>query len=146
MNTAVVTGAARGMGRETARRLAARGYQVLVTDLNEAGARETAELIRNRAWAMAQDVRDPESHRAVARSAAEKGPLKVWVNNAGVLKTEKVWSHSDDDVRLIVEVNLLATIWGARAALEAMRADPGGAHIINMASMASFGPVPGLGV
>src|SRR3954452_15234717 len=146
VNTAVVTGAARGMGRETARRLAARGYQVLVTDLNEAGARETAELIGNGAWAMAQDVRDPESHRAAAKSAAEKGPLKVWVNNAGVLKTEKVWSHSDDDVRLIVEVNLLATIWGARAALEAMRADPDGAHIINMASMASFGPVPGLGV
>jgi NAD(P)-dependent dehydrogenase (short-subunit alcohol dehydrogenase family) len=146
VNTAVVTGAARGMGRETARRLAARGYQVLVTDLNEAGAQETADLIGGDAWAMAQDVRDPESHRTVAKAAAEKGPLKVWVNNAGILKTEKVWSHSDDDVRLIVEVNLLATIWGARAALEAMRADPEGAHIINMASMASFGPVPGLGV
>src|SRR3954453_5980446 len=58
VNKAGGTGAARGMGRETARRLAARGYQVLVTDLNEAGARETAELIGNGAWAMAQDVRD----------------------------------------------------------------------------------------
>jgi short-subunit dehydrogenase len=37
-------------------------------------------------------------------------------------------------------------MWGARAAVEAMRPDPEGAHIINMASMASFGPVPGLGV
>src|SRR3954454_8188155 len=134
------------MGRETARRLAARGYQVLVTDLNEAGAQETADLIGNGAWTMAQDVRDPASHRAAAKSAAAKGPLKVWVNNAGILKTEKVWSHSDDDVRLIVEVNLLASVWGARAAVEAMRADPDGAHIVNMASMASFGPVPGLGV
>jgi NAD(P)-dependent dehydrogenase (short-subunit alcohol dehydrogenase family) len=146
VNTAVVTGAARGMGRETARRLAARGYQVLVTDLNEAGAQETADLIGGGAWAMAQDVRDPDSHRAVAKAAVAKGPLKVWVNNAGVLKTEKVWDHSDADVKLIVEVNLLATIWGARAALEAMRPAPDGAHIINMASMASFGPVPGLGV
>lgn len=134
------------MGRETARRLATRGYQVLVTDVNEAGVQETAELIGNGAWAMAQDARDAESHRAVARAAAEKGPLKVWVNNAGILKTEKIWDHTDDDVRLIVEVNLLATIWGARAALEQMRGDPAGAHIINMASMASFGPVPGLGV
>jgi NAD(P)-dependent dehydrogenase (short-subunit alcohol dehydrogenase family) len=134
------------MGRETARRLAARGYQVLVTDQNEAGARETAELIGNGAWALAQDVRDAESHRAVARAAAERGPLKVWVNNAGVLKTEKVWDHPDGDVQLMIEVNLLATVWGARAALELMRADPEGAHIINMASMASFGPVPGLGV
>jgi NAD(P)-dependent dehydrogenase (short-subunit alcohol dehydrogenase family) len=134
------------MGRETARRLAGRGFQVLATDLNETSARETAEQIGNGAWAMAQDVRDAESHRAVATAAGERGPLKVWVNNAGILKTEKIWDHSDDDVRLMVEVNLLATIWGARAALEAMRRDPDGAHIINMASMAAFGPVPGLGV
>jgi NAD(P)-dependent dehydrogenase (short-subunit alcohol dehydrogenase family) len=134
------------MGRETARRLAQRGYQVLVTDLNEAGAKETAELIGNGAWAMAQDVRDADSHREAAQEAAARGPLKVWVNNAGILKTEKIWDHPDGDVRLMVEVNLLATIWGARAALEAMRAAPEGCHIINMASMASFGPVPGLGV
>jgi NAD(P)-dependent dehydrogenase (short-subunit alcohol dehydrogenase family) len=146
VKTAVVTGAGRGMGRETARRLAQRGYQVLVTDLNETSAQETAELIGGGAWAMAQDVREPGSHREAAKAAAERGKLEVWVNNAGVLKTEKIWTHSDDEVRLLVEVNLLATIWGARAALEAMRADPAGCHIINMASMASFGPVPGLGV
>src|SRR3954447_18617057 len=146
VNTAVVTGAGRGMGRETARRLAARGYQVLVTDLNEDAAGETAELIGNGAWAMRQDVRDADSHRQAARAAAEKGPLKVWVINAGILKTEKIWDHSDEDIRLMLEVNLLATMWGVRAALEAMKGDPSGAHIINMASMASFGPVPGLGV
>jgi NAD(P)-dependent dehydrogenase (short-subunit alcohol dehydrogenase family) len=134
------------MGRETARRLAQRGYQVLVTDLNEASAQETAEQIGGGAWAMAQDVREPDSHREAAQAASEKGPLKVWVNNAGILKTEKIWDHPDDDVRLMIEVNLLATVWGARAALEVMRSDPAGAHIINMASMASFGPVPGLGV
>jgi NAD(P)-dependent dehydrogenase (short-subunit alcohol dehydrogenase family) len=134
------------MGRETARRLAERGFQVLITDLNEESAEETAKLIGNGAWAMAQDVRDADSHRTAAAAAAERGPLKVWVNNAGILKTEKVWAHSDDDVRLIVEVNLLATIWGARAALEVMRDEPAGCHIVNMASMASFGPVPGLGI
>lgn len=146
MKTAVVTGAARGMGKEIARRLAARGFQVLVTDINEPGAAETAAEIGGGAWSMGQDVRDPDSHRAAAAAASERGPLKVWVNNAGVLKTEKIWAHPDDDVRLMVEVNLLATIWGARAALEAMRPSPDGAHIVNMASMASFGPVPGLGV
>jgi NAD(P)-dependent dehydrogenase (short-subunit alcohol dehydrogenase family) len=134
------------MGRETARRLAARGYQVLVTDLNVDAAQETAETIGGGAWALAQDVREPDSHRRAASAAAERGPLKVWVNNAGILKTEKVWDHSDDDVRLMVEANLLSVIWGARAAVDAMRGDPAGAHIINMASMASFGPVPGLGV
>jgi NAD(P)-dependent dehydrogenase (short-subunit alcohol dehydrogenase family) len=146
VNTAVVTGAGRGIGRETARRLAARGYQVLVTDLDAPGAQETADQIGNGAWALPQDVRDAESHRVVARAAAERAPLKVWVNNAGILKTEKIWDHADADIRLMVEVNLLATIWGARAALEVMRTDPQDAHIVNMASMAAFGPVPGLGV
>ena len=144
MATAVVTGAGRGMGREVAIRLARRGYDVLVTDVDEAGAQATADAIGERAWAMAQDVRDPSSHRAVAEAAQSRGPVEVWVNNAGVLRTEKVWEHSDDDARLIVDVNLLGVIWGSRAAVSAMGA--GGGHIINLASMSAFGPVPGLAV
>jgi len=144
MASAVVTGGARGIGRELARALARRGYDVLVTDVDEAGARETAEAIGERARAMAQDVRDPDSHRAVASAAQERGPLAVWVNNAGILRTEKAWEHSDDDVRTLVEANLLGVIWGSRAAVEAMR--PGGGHVINLASMSAFGPVPGLAV
>ena len=144
MATAVVTGGARGIGREVAIRLARRGYEVLVTDVNEAGAQATADAIGERAWAMAQDVRDPGSHRAVAEAAASRGPVEVWVNNAGVLRTEKAWEHSDDDVRMIAEVNLLGVLWGCRAAVEAMRS--GGGHVINLASMSAFGPVPGLAV
>jgi NAD(P)-dependent dehydrogenase (short-subunit alcohol dehydrogenase family) len=132
------------MGREVAIRLARRGYDVLVTDIDEAGARGTAEAIGERAWAMEQDVRDPESHRAVARAASARGPVEVWVNNAGVLRTEKVWEHSDDDVRTIIEANLLGVVAGSRAAIDAMRA--GGGHLINLGSMSAFGPVPGLAV
>jgi NAD(P)-dependent dehydrogenase (short-subunit alcohol dehydrogenase family) len=47
---------------------------------------------------------------------------------------------------MMVEINLLGLIFGCRAAVEAMRSDPDGAHLINMASMSSFGPVPGLAV
>jgi NAD(P)-dependent dehydrogenase (short-subunit alcohol dehydrogenase family) len=142
--TAVVTGAGRGIGREVALRLAKRGYDVLATDLDTTGAQATADAIGDRAWAMAQDVRDPESHRAVARAAQERGPIEVWVNNAGVLRTEKAWDHSDEDVRVMTEANLLGVFWGCRAAVDAMRER--GGHIINMASMSSFGPVPGLAV
>jgi NAD(P)-dependent dehydrogenase (short-subunit alcohol dehydrogenase family) len=134
------------MGLETARRLAARGYRVLMTDLDETAVSNAAEEVGQGAWGMAQDVRDPDSHRRVAAAAVERGALKVWVNNAGILRTEKSWDHPDDDVRLMVEANLLGVMWGARAAVEAMRPSPGGAHIVNMASMASFGPVPGLAV
>src|SRR5687768_6776964 len=144
MATAVVTGAARGMGREVAVRLARRGYDVLVTDVNQMGAQATADAIGERAWAMAQDVRDPASHRAVAEAAAQRGRVEVWVNNAGVLRTQKAWEHSDDDVRTIVDANLLGVICGSRAAVEAMR--PHGGHVINLGSMSAFGPVPGLAV
>jgi NAD(P)-dependent dehydrogenase (short-subunit alcohol dehydrogenase family) len=144
MDTAVVTGAGRGIGRETARLLTARGYAVLVTDVNEDAARETAAMLGEHAWHMAQDVRDPDGHRAAAAAAAERGPLKVWVNNAGILRTSKAWEHSDDEVRMLVEANFLGVLWGSRAAVEAMRAL--GGDIVNMASMSSFGAVPGLAV
>jgi NAD(P)-dependent dehydrogenase (short-subunit alcohol dehydrogenase family) len=144
MATAVVTGAGRGIGREIARMLAGRGLEVLVTDVNEQAACETADQLGGGAWAMAQDVRDPDSHRAVAAAAVARGPLGVWVNNAGVLRTEKSWEHSDEDVRMIVEVNLLGVLWGSRAAVDAMR--HGGGDLVNMASMSAFGAVPGLAV
>jgi NAD(P)-dependent dehydrogenase (short-subunit alcohol dehydrogenase family) len=145
---AVVTGAGRGFGREIARRLAGRGYAVLATDIDEAGARSTAEELGGKAWSMGHDVRDPDAHRAVAAAARERGRVGVWVNNAGVLRTQKAWEHSDQDVRLVVEVNLLGVIWGSRAAVEVMGDQASGdeGHIINLASMSSFGPVPGLAV
>ena len=146
---AVVTGAGRGMGREIARRLADRDYAVLVTDVDLVAAQKTAEELGERAWAMAQDVRGADGHRAAATAATERGRLEVWVNNAGVLRTEKAWGHSDEEVALIVEANLLGVIWGSRAAVDAMRdqgTDGAERHIINMASMSSFGPVPGLAV
>jgi NAD(P)-dependent dehydrogenase (short-subunit alcohol dehydrogenase family) len=144
MDTAVVTGAGRGMGRLVAQRLARRGLAVLVTDIDAQAAEETARMIGPNAWAMSQDVRNPDSHRAAARAAAERGPLKVWVNNAGVLRADTGWGHSDADVTLQVEVNLLGLMWGARAAVEAMRTS--GGHIINLGSMSSLTPTPGLGV
>jgi NAD(P)-dependent dehydrogenase (short-subunit alcohol dehydrogenase family) len=142
---AVVTGAGRGFGRAIAQRLASRGYTVLATDVDGAAAEATAGQMGG--FGMELDVRDPEAHRAAARAAAERGPLEVWVNNAGVMRTGEAWKHSDEEVRLTCEVNLLGVIWGSRAAVEAMRAGPGAnRHIINVASLSSFGPVPGLAV
>jgi NAD(P)-dependent dehydrogenase (short-subunit alcohol dehydrogenase family) len=140
---AVVTGAGRGFGRAIAHRLAGRGYTVLATDVDEAAAAATAEPVGG--WSVGLDVRDPEAHRAAARAAAEQGPLEVWVNNAGVMRPGRAWEHPDDDVRLTCDVNLLGVIWGSLAAVDTMRRGAGGdRHIINVASLASFGPVPGL--
>jgi NAD(P)-dependent dehydrogenase (short-subunit alcohol dehydrogenase family) len=145
VDVAVVTGAGRGIGREIARGLANRGYAVLCTDVAAEGAAETAVELGDSAWSMPQDVRDPNSHRAVAAAAAERGPLRVWVNNAGILRTQRTWAHPDEEVRALVDVNLLGVLYGSRAAIEAMRTGAGG-HIINMASMSSFGFAPGLAI
>ncbi len=141
----MVTGAGRGFGRAIAQRLAARGYAVLATDLDDGAAAETASQVGG--FSMQLDVRDSEAHRAAARAAAEHGPLEVWVNNAGVMRTGPSWRHSDDDVRLTCDVNLLGVIWGSHAAVEGMQAGPGeNRHIINIASLSALGPVPGLAI
>jgi len=145
--TAVVTGAGRGFGREIARRLAGRGFAVLATDIDAEAAGATAAEIGGGAWSMTLDVRNPDAHRAAAAAAAERGRLDVWVNNAGVMRTVKSWEHSDEDVRLMVDANLYGVVWGSRAAVDAMRAAPGGdKHLINIGSLSSLAPVPGLAV
>ncbi len=142
---AVVTGAGRGFGREIAKRLSGRGYTVLATDIDAEAAQRTAEQVGG--FSARLDVRDPDAHREAARLAVERGPLEVWVNNAGVLRTRKSWEHSDQEVRLLAEVNVLGVIWGSRAAIEAMRGSGGqNMHLINLASLSALAPVPGLAV
>jgi NAD(P)-dependent dehydrogenase (short-subunit alcohol dehydrogenase family) len=142
---AVVTGSGRGFGHAISERLAGRGYTVLATDVDGGAAAETADLVGG--FSMELDVRDPEAHRAAARAAGERGPLEVWVNNAGVMRAGPAWGHPDDDIRLTCEVNLLGVIWGSLAAVEAMRTGGGeNKHVINLGSLSALGPVPGLAV
>jgi short-subunit dehydrogenase len=142
--TAVVTGGGRGIGLEIARKLEAQGYAVLLTARDADAGRRAAVSIGPNAWSTTLDVRDPDAHRAVAAQATERGPLAVWVNNAGVLSTNKAWALDDAEIRLMVETNLLGAISGSRAAVETF--GPSGGHIINVASMSGLGPVPGLSV
>lgn len=139
---AVVTGAGRGLGRQIAALLAARGHTVLVTDVDEATAREAAEEIGRGAIALAVDVRD-ETQVTAARDAIieHAGSLEVWVNNAGVLVTGPAWEQSAETRRLMLEVNALGTIHGTVAAIDGMRTS--GGHIVNIVSLAGLSAVPG---
>jgi short-subunit dehydrogenase len=141
---AVVTGAARGFGREIARQLTARGYALLITDVDATELERTAAALGDSAHPHAADARSPEDHREVAAAAARLGSLAVWVNNAGIARAGKAWQHSDGAVTQQVEVNLLGAIHGSRAAVEGMGVR--GGHILNVASISGLGPVPGLAV
>ena len=139
----VVTGAARGIGRGIAELMVARGHEVVVTDVDGEGAARTAAEIGAAAW-LAHDVRDPAGHREVAEAAARHGVLTAWFNNAGVGDDGDLVDLSVEQIRRLVEVNLLGTIWGTRAAVEAF-GDAGG-DVVNIASLSALGPVPGLSV
>src|SRR5690348_3231144 len=118
MESAVVTGAGRGIGREVAARLVRRGYAVVAADIDADLVRRTAKEI-GAADAIIQDVRDEASHAALADAAGSHGRLAVWVNNAGVGDDGKLADLSSEQVRRLVEVNLVGTLWGMRAALAA---------------------------
>lgn len=143
-STAVVTGGGRGIGFAVARRLAAAGHRVLITDIDEATARFAAARIGRGCEWVRQDVRVAESHRLVAAKAADIGQLRVWVNNAGVLIAGDSWTHDDRAVASVVDVNLTGAIAGSRAAVQAMSRS--GGRILNIASIAALSPVPGLAV
>lgn len=140
---AVVTGAARGIGRGIAQRLVGQGYAVVVTDVDGPAVRRTAEEVGAVAG-LAQDVRDEASHAGVVAEAARHGRLAVWVNNAGVGDDGSLVGVSSEAVRRLVEVNLLGVLWGMRAALAAF--GPQGGDVVNVASASAHGPVPGLAV
>lgn len=140
--TAVVTGAGRGIGLAFARRLADAGHRVVVTDIDGPAAERSALEIGSGAIGLSHDVRDVASHRAVADEAAALGPLKVWVNNAGVLFAGDAWERTDEELATILDVNIRGVMAGSAAAVGQM-GDNGGV-VLNVASISALTPVPGL--
>lgn len=139
----VVTGAARGIGRGIAEQLVARGHRVVVTDIDGEAAQRTASEI-GAAEGLGQDVRDAASHRDVAAAAARHGVLAAWFNNAGVCYDGNLVELGEDQIRALVEINLLGILWGTRAAIDAFGS--GGGDVVITASLSGLGPVPGLSV
>jgi NAD(P)-dependent dehydrogenase (short-subunit alcohol dehydrogenase family) len=139
--TAVVTGAATGIGEAIARRLAGAGATVAVADINFEGAGRTAASIAaqydGRAFAVRLDVTDPESARAAVEAVLERtGRIDIWVNNAGIAgKAAPLWEQTDEDWRRVMQVNLDGVFYCCRAVIGHMRQRRYG-RIVNIASIA----------
>jgi 2-hydroxycyclohexanecarboxyl-CoA dehydrogenase len=134
---AIVTGAARGIGRAIAARLCADGMDVALCDVDLASARAAAEQLAaggRRALAVPLDVSDGAAVRAAfARIADELGPPAVLVNNAGVDEIGPFIECSEPTWDRLIAINLKGTLLCCRAVLDGMIAR-GAGSIVNLGS------------
>jgi len=144
--TCWVTGAASGIGRETALTLARHGASVIASDLNLGGARETVQECGGEALALAHDVADEAAWATCAGAVAERfGKLDALVNNAGIMMSRPFSEAPVDLLRRQNRINVESVYIGMQAAEPLMKAaiakGAAGASIVNVASV--YGMVAG---
>ncbi|KGK78760.1 sorbitol dehydrogenase [Thalassobacter stenotrophicus] len=133
--TALITGAARGIGEAFARAYIAEGARVCIADIDIERARETANAIG--AIAIQMDVADQDSIDAgVAEAIAQMGQIDILVNNAALFSAAPVIEIERADFARIFDINVAGTLFTMQAVAKHMIARGNGGKIINMASQA----------
>jgi 2-deoxy-D-gluconate 3-dehydrogenase len=145
---AIVTGGAMGIGRAITERLAEAEAAVMIADLDEAAARETAGHIAaggGRADAVRVDVANVDAMREmVARTVETFGRLDILVNNAGIFPFAAARDVSEEQWDRVLDVNLKGAFFAAQAAAERMIAQGHGGRIVNIASVDALRPTGNL--
>ncbi len=138
---AIVTGAARGIGRAICLELAEQGANIMATDLLVDDLNETAALVQAKGVGCESEVAnvtDPGAVDHLVEMTVEKfGKLDIMVNNAGITRDTLVLSMTDEQWDAVLNVNLRAVFLGTRAAAKVMLRQRGG-RIINMASFSGL--------
>lgn len=139
-----ITGGARGIGAEVARRLAARGAKLVLTDLNEADLTALAgELGEGRVLTAVADVRDLSAMQAAAASAVERfGGIDVVVANAGIMSYGSVAQVDPEAFKRVLDINVLGVFHTVRATLPALTERRG--YVLIVSSLAAYTAAPGL--
>ncbi|MFI8975228.1 3-oxoacyl-ACP reductase FabG [Nocardia asteroides] len=142
VRAAIVTGAARGIGAATAKRLAAEGFAVAVLDLDEAACKAVVadiEAAGGTALAIGADVADEDAvNNAVQRVADELGVPSVLVNNAGIIRDNLLFKMAPSDWDAVMSVHLRGAFLMARA-VQSHMTDAKWGRIINMSSTSAHG-------
>ena len=140
--TAIVTGAARGIGAATARRLAAAGHAVAVLDLDAAACADTVAAIEaegGTARAVGADVSDAAAvASAVATITADLGAPTILVNNAGIIRDNLLFKMSEDDWDAVLTVHLRGAFTMTKA-VQAHMVEAGWGRIVNLSSTSALG-------
>lgn len=153
---ALVTGAARGIGKAIAIALAREGCDVVISDVDEQGAVRVAQMIKElgrRTLAARTDVSDLQDVRNLFQKTVKTfGRLDILVNNAGIIRRGSLEDHRDEDWELVMAVNLRGTYYCSREAAIIIKKQ-GSGRIINISSVAgkvgditsapSYGPSKG---
>ena len=148
MRYALVTGAASGMGRIYARRLAQRGYNLVLVDMNAAGLEETASMIDGgvKVLSIVQDLSHMDAaDRIYERTEAEKCEVEVLVNNAGVMFCQGLAETSEKMLNVIMMVHMNTPLMLCRKYVGAMK-ERGCGYILNISSLAAWMIWPGIGM
>lgn len=143
--TALITGAARGMGAIWARRLAEDGANLVLWDLDDEATEQTAAPLREKGvdvLVQAVDVSDRQAvYQAALKVQAETGGVDVLVNNAGIVFARPFLETPDEKIAATLDVDLKALFWTTKAFLPRMIERNEG-HIVNVSSASGFIGVP----
>lgn len=145
---AAITGAASGMGRSLAVKLAQRNCEVAISDVDEVGLAETARLVEQakpgiRCTKKRLDVADAEAMKAWAREVAtEHGRVNLIFNNAGVSYAATIEGVPQAEFDRIIDIDFWGVVHGTRAFLPFLRAS-GDGHVINTSSVFGLIAFPG---
>jgi len=141
--TAFVSGAASGIGRALAQRLAGHGCPVAIVDQDEEGLRATADTIAGPVLARALDVRDRQAQMAFAAEVAEWAPqpLGYVFNNAGVATSQSIADGSMEDDEWVIDINFGGVVNGVRAFLPILQRQDSGV-IVNTSSVFGLVGIP----
>ncbi len=140
---AIVTGAGKGIGQGIAYRLAEAGAKVLVADLDEAAAQQTAQNLAAKGWVVMAAKVDVSSEEDVKRMISvcqqQFGSVDILVNNAGIYPPVPVAQMSEEQFEKVMHVNLRSVFLTTKYAAEAMK-QQGGGKIINITSIDALHP------
>ncbi|MTV82036.1 glucose 1-dehydrogenase [Secundilactobacillus folii] len=140
--TALITGAASGMGKASAQKFIANGAKVILTDLNETAGKQVQSSLGDKSLFLKQDVGNlADWQRVVADGEAKFGPINVLVNNAGMGIMKTIDDITAEEYDKVIKVNQYSVFYGMKTILPSMRR-AGGGSIVNISSIGGLVGMP----